>query len=331
MKYLDNNGLSYLIQKIKVWLGGKVDKVEGKTLTTNDFTNDYKSAVDSNTNARHSHGNKIVLDEITSSKVAEWDNKLDAEDVPEEVFVWDGKSSSENSSNLILFQKIYNTWVNTKKVLVIVNDSSSSTHLLSYGLLVSGSNRFSVIGHETNIYKSGNKYAFESFSRQVTATIGDDGVVTSVSALSNDSRYGNILQEESDPVFKASAAYGITSANITSWNNKANASAIPTKVSQLTNDSKYQTETEVQTAINTAVGDITGIDFQVVTSLPSTGKKGVIYLVSNSGTGQNIYDEYIWVNNKFEFIGTTAVDLSEYLKEEDVVAITNAEIDTIVA
>jgi len=37
-KYLDSNGLLYLWGKIKTLLGGKVDKVEGKGLSANDFT-----------------------------------------------------------------------------------------------------------------------------------------------------------------------------------------------------------------------------------------------------------------------------------------------------
>lgn len=37
-KFLDENGLLYLWGKIKALAGGKVDKVEGKGLSTNDFT-----------------------------------------------------------------------------------------------------------------------------------------------------------------------------------------------------------------------------------------------------------------------------------------------------
>lgn len=42
-KYLDNNGLLYLWGKIKSIVGGKVDKVDGKGLSTNDFTDADKS------------------------------------------------------------------------------------------------------------------------------------------------------------------------------------------------------------------------------------------------------------------------------------------------
>lgn len=43
MKYLDENGLLYVVQKIKTWLNGKVDKVDGKGLSTNDYTTDDKN------------------------------------------------------------------------------------------------------------------------------------------------------------------------------------------------------------------------------------------------------------------------------------------------
>jgi hypothetical protein len=42
-KYLDSNGLLYFWQKIKTQLGNKVDKVEGKGLSTNDYTTDEKT------------------------------------------------------------------------------------------------------------------------------------------------------------------------------------------------------------------------------------------------------------------------------------------------
>ena len=88
-------------------------------------------------------------------------------------------------------------------------------------------------------------------------------------------------------------------------------------VSTLTNDAGYQNANQVSSAIASAVGEITSFEYQVVQALPATGEKGVIYLVANSGTTPNIYDEYIWVNNAFEKIGTTDIDLSGYATTED--------------
>ena len=118
--------------------------------------------------------------------------------------------------------------------------------------------------------------------------------------------------------------------------NKAVDITVPTKTSDLTNDSDYQDETEVQALIDAALADITGIDFQVVDTLPASGVKGTIYLVPNSGSASNSYDEYIWLTPTsgtahWEKIGSTDVDLSGYWAKTELTAITTAEIDTIIA
>lgn len=85
-----------------------------------------------------------------------------------------------------------------------------------------------------------------------------------------------------------------------------------TKLKNWVEGKGYQTSSDVSAAIANAVKDITSFEFEVVSTLPNTGTKGKIYLVSNGGSGNNSYDEYIWVNNAYEKIGTTAVDLSGY-------------------
>lgn len=107
---------------------------------------------------------------------------------------------------------------------------------------------------------------------------------------------------------------------------------LPTKVSQLTNDSEFQTKTQVSTAISEAVGQIVTFDFQIVEALPSSGEGCHIYLVPKKTAQSNsVYDEYAWINSKWELIGTTEVDLTPYVKTEDLVEITNAEIDAMFA
>lgn len=95
---------------------------------------------------------------------------------------------------------------------------------------------------------------------------------------------------------------------------------VPTDTSDLTNNADFQTGAEVTTAINDAIAGITGISFEIVDSLPTTGQQtNVIYLIENSGTAtRNIYDEYIWVlqadgvTYDWEKIGTTVADLSNF-------------------
>lgn len=95
----------------------------------------------------------------------------------------------------------------------------------------------------------------------------------------------------------------------------------------------YQTSAQVTAAINSAIAGVTQFDLQVVTELPQTGKKGIIYLMAHSHASGDAYDEYVWVDSKstFEKIGNTDIDLSAYMKKADATAITNTEIDTILA
>lgn len=120
---------------------------------------------------------------------------------------------------------------------------------------------------------------------------------------------------------------------------------VPTKTSQLTNDSGYQsatsvesiitakgyqTQSQVQSLINSAVGNITSIRYEKVTSFPATGSNGVIYLVAHSHGTQDIYDEYIWISETktYEKIGNTDIDLSAYVKKSELTAITANDLNT---
>ena len=67
--------------------------------------------------------------------------------------------------------------------------------------------------------------------------------------------------------------------------------------------------------VDSAIGSVSTIKFSIVSELPSTGESNIIYLVPNTTSSEkNVYDEYIWVNNAFEIIGSTAVDLTNYAK-----------------
>lgn len=250
IKYLDYDGLVYYHSKVKTALNNKVDKVSGKGLSTNDFTNAYKT-------------------------------KLDGIATGAQVNVIEG--ITVNSTAVPLTNKIANLTIPTKL-----------TDLTNDGNFVTDANYV----HTDNNFTTTLLNKLNGIATGAEVNVQSDWTVTSTS---------------SDAYIK----------------NK------PTKVSQFTNDSGFQNATQVQNAINAALADITGIEFQIVQTLPATGEKGVIYLVPNSGSGNNSYDEYIWITNgstsKFEKIGTTDVDLSGYVLYTDLVAITNSEIDTIVA
>lgn len=68
--------ISNLAKDIQNKLDKKVDKVEGKGLSTNDYTNTEKNNNAENTKARHTHSNKTILDNTTSSYTTEKDEQL---------------------------------------------------------------------------------------------------------------------------------------------------------------------------------------------------------------------------------------------------------------
>lgn len=77
-KYLDSDGLLYFWQKLKTVFAGKVDKVEGKGLSTNDYTGAEKSKLAGiATNANNythpaSSGNKHIPSGGSAGQILRW-------------------------------------------------------------------------------------------------------------------------------------------------------------------------------------------------------------------------------------------------------------------
>ena len=119
------------------------------------------------------------------------------------------------------------------------------------------------------------------------------------------------------------SATGGGTADSVDWSNVQNK---PTKVSQFENDSGFQTASDVQSAINTAVSSAYKYKGSVANreALPSNAQIGDVYNLED--TGANV----AWDGTKWDDLGMT-IDLSGYVQETDLVAITNGEIDEILA
>ena len=99
--------------------------------------------------------------------------------------------------------------------------------------------------------------------------------------------------------------------------------AIPTAVSDLSNDSGYQTASDVATAINTAIASayIYKGSVATVADLPASGNTvGDVYNVQ--ATGMN----YAWNGIDWDSLGQL-IDTSVFMLKTDIEAITTAEID----
>ena len=104
--------------------------------------------------------------------------------------------------------------------------------------------------------------------------------------------------------------------------------SIPTNTNQLVNGAGFQTAAEVAAAVANA----NHLKRQIVDALPSAAEAdtNTIYMVKLSQGGeQNSYVEYMVVNGQWEKLGTSDVDLSNYVTNDDLTSITNGEIDGI--
>lgn len=74
MAFLDLDGLSHLVQWFKGQLGGKVDKVSGKQLSTNDYTTAEKNKLAGLSNYSHptTSGNKHIPAGGAAGKILGW-------------------------------------------------------------------------------------------------------------------------------------------------------------------------------------------------------------------------------------------------------------------
>lgn len=191
----------------------------------------------------------------------------------------------------------------------------------------------------SGIAEGANKYVHPSYTAQKSGlykvTVDASGHVSATTAVAKaditglgipaqDTTYADAttsthgLMSAADKTKLDGVATGAQANKIESV--KVNGTALTPDSSKAVNVdlSAYAKSADVSKEIASAVSGVTQIDYSVVEALPSTGKKGVIYLVANSGSGNNIYDEYIYINSKFEKLGSREMDLSSYAKKTDI-------------
>lgn len=78
------------------------------------------------------------------------------------------------------------------------------------------------------------------------------------------------------------------------------------------------TVAEMNTAISNAIGNVHQFNVEIVQSLPITGiKEHTVYFVPKTGETNDVYDEYIRINDAWEMIGNTQIDLSNYATKSE--------------
>ncbi len=335
-KYLDYDGLIYYHSKIEGLLDDKVDKEAGKGLSTNDYTTTEKNKlagiaagaevnVQSNWNETNTGSDAFILNKPT--KLSQFTN--DGDGTAGSAFATEDYADQHggkidvikvNGTTQTITNKTVDISVPTK-TSDLINDSNFA---VDANYVHTDNNFTTALKNKLNGIAAGAEVNVQSDWDQSDNTADDyiknkPTIPTVNDATLTIQKNGTTVQ-----TFTANASQNVT-ANIT----------VPTNTNQLTNGAGFQNESQVNALISAAIAGITSFEYQIVQSLPATGEKGVIYLVPNSGSSPNIYDEYVWIasgsSGSFEMIGTTAVDLTDYMKKTDMVAITNAEIDAVVA
>ena len=166
----------------------------------------------------------------------------------------------------------------------------------------------------------GKKADKTSIPKNVSDLVNDTGFITkkdvptSVSELHNDT--GFITQAEIPT--KVSA--------FENDSNYAKVEQVPTKTSDIENDNEFITKlvedlvnyykkTDVYTKleVNNLIDALNSVSIKKVDALSDTGEKSTIYFVNTSKPSEdNYYDEYMYFEDRWEKIGTTKVDFSDY-------------------
>lgn len=204
----------------------------------------------------------------------------------------------------------------SKTGLIKITNGVASVDENTYLTGITSSDVISALGYTP--YNSTNPNGYTSNAGTVTSVRvqAGTGLVSSQSTAQNTTLNTTI-----------SIASGYILPTTTEWNSKADASSLPTKTSDLTNDSGFITnatngltnyykksETYTQSEVDALVSAIPKFSIEVVNALPTTDiSSTTVYLLKTSTTETgNLYTEYIYVNNAWESLGTQTVDLTNY-------------------
>ena len=318
--YLDKIGLALVWEKIKNALSGKVDKVDGKGLSTNDYTSDEKTKL-----ANVATGAQVnVLEGI-----------------------------QKNGTNVTITNKIANISVPTTTNELTNNSGfitladvpegaagSTTTPAMDGTAAVGTETAFARGDHvhptDTSRASASDLSALDGRVEDLEEAVGTGGSVdskittaiqgldSSIAATTNQA-IASVTITDGKITASTKATIPTKTSELTNDSNFATTSAIPTNNNQLTNGAGYQTASDVSTAINNAL--TSAMTYKgtkaTVDALPTTGNKvGDLWHVTADG------GEYAWDGTNWQELGSV-MDLSDYVEDTDLVAITSTEINTI--
>ena len=298
IKYFGSSDLLYLLNLLKTEYEKYVLAVPGKGLSTNDFTNDLLTKLNG-----IASGAEVNQDAFGNVKVGA--TTITAGSKTDTI-------EFEAGSNVTLTPDASN-----EKVTIAV--PTTDTYSSAGTSPVDGKAIAAAIATLTANSAGGSGKYIKGISEANGIISPTEGTIDSAVTQSSDNPVssGGVYTKLQDYAPLASPALtGVPTA--------------PTAAAG-TNTTQIATTAFTTGAIADALATITGISFESYTTsedLPAVGQTGVIYLVPNSGLSPNVNDEYFWntTTQAYELFGTTQVDLTDYVKFENLVELTQAEV-----
>lgn len=348
-QYLDENGILFYTQKLKVvlddllaakadkteiteiegiidtleaTLATKVDKVAGKGLSTNDLTDELVEAIEE-------AGKRATLDGIAL------EGALTKEGLGIASLIDLSSETSARTAADAALQAAVDAINNNKVISISATDGV--VPVAEVAKIVSGSVLL-ITNTSENVVEKFVGVVYDNGSETHVVSVRDGEIATSDSVVTGTALnlFANTYLLPDDTTYNALTAMlqEYESGGIAlSSNLQKVASDLADLDADVYRKSQVYTKTETDSAISTAIGGITQIRYEIVQSLPATGENGVIYLVQYAQTPEgNVYQEWIWLANsqKYETLGSTnQIDLTNYVTFDDLEAITNSEITDI--
>lgn len=290
-------GSFYTSEDIDHLLVDKVDKVEGKQLSTNDYTNDEKNKlkfIEAQAQVNVLEGVQVNGVDVVPT------NKKANVTVPTKV------SELTNDSG-------YETAENVQQALENKVDKVSGKGLSTNDFTTSEKNKLS------NIEENANYYELPTDVVQDSLYVHTDNNYTTADRT----KLNNIEANAEVNIIEVVKVNG-TPKPVT---DKSVDILVPEELSSLANDMGFidntvnnlanyylKTQTYTKNEVNDLVNAISQFNAVIVTTLPTINiSTTTIYLVAKTDAENNdYYDEYIYINNQWELIGNTKIDLSNY-------------------
>lgn len=313
-------------------LDTKVDKVDGKQLSTNDFTDVEKTQIETNKTdidilktSSHTHDNKEVIDKFS----ADANGKLlyDGAEVGGSSPITVDSELSETSTNPVQ-NKTITTRINEVEnkiptnVSALTNDSEYQTKSDVTTILADYAKTTDI--PTVDVTK-------EYVDTALNGKADVDHTHTTVNGHTVESDVP-VDAKFTDTVYDDTAIKELINSKIdeTALVDYAKKTDLKTKLSEFENDSEFitntvdnltnyylKTETYTQDEVNNLISNINKITVEVVAELPAENiSASTIYLILID-TEKNVYSQNMYINEKWAVLGSTSVDLTGYVKSDE--------------